>query len=159
MAKYQLIKDLKTDRLGSDIVIANARLLKDAESGDMLIQVRLKKVSDEPVSAVNVKVICLDGDGKKIGEDITESFACSVKNGEYFGVKHPIRLEVKDASDAAVSIARVEYPGEENAEEAEENEKDSAQNDSGADEIEEAENAENDSAEEKIAENDSAEEA
>lgn len=159
MAKYQLIKDLKTDRLGSDIVIANARLLKDAESGDMLIQVRLKKVSDEPVSAVNVKVICLDGDGKKIGEDITESFACNVQNGEYFGVKHPIRLEVKDASDAAVSIARVEYPGEENAEEAEENEEDSAQNDSGADEIEEAENAENDSAEEKIAENDSAEEA
>ena len=160
MAKYQLIKDLKTDRLGSDIVIANARLLKDAESGDMLIQVRLKKVSDEPVSAVNVKVICLDGDGKKIGEDITESFACSVKNGEYFGVKHPIRLEVKDASDAAVSIARVEYPGEENAEEAEENEEDSAQNDSGADEIEEAENAENDTAEEeKAAENDSAEEA
>lgn len=159
MAKYQLIKDLKTDRLGSDIVIANARLLKDAESGDMLIQVRLKKVSDEPVSEVNVKVICLDGDGKKIGEDITESFACSVKNGEYFGVKHPIRLEVKDASDAAVSIARVEYPGEENAEEAEENEEDSAQNDSGADEIEEAENAENDSTEEKIAENDSAEEA
>ena len=159
MAKYQLIKDLKTDRLGSDIVIANARLLKDAESGDMLIQVRLKKVSDEPVSEVNVKVICLDGDGKKIGEDITESFACSVKNGEYFGVKHPIRLEVKDASDAAVSIARVEYPGEENAEEAEENEEDSARNDSGADEIEEAENAENDSTEEKIAENDSAEEA
>lgn len=160
MAKYQLIKDLKTDRLGSDIVIANARLLKDAESGDMLIQVRLKKVSDEPVSEVNVKVICLDGDGKKIGEDITESFACSVKNGEYFGVKHPIRLEVKDASDAAVSIARVEYPGEENAEEAEENEEDSAQNDSGADEIEEAENAENGTAEEeKAAENDSAEEA
>lgn len=159
MAKYQLIKDLKTDRLGSDIVIANARLLKDAESGDMLIQVRLKKVSDEPVSEVNVKVICLDGDGKKIGEDITESFACNVQNGEYFGVKHPIRLEVKDASDAAVSIARVEYPGEENAEEAEENEEDSAQNDSGADEIEEAENAENDSTEEKIAENDSAEEA
>lgn len=160
MAKYQLIKDLKTDRLGSDIVIANARLLKDAENGDMLIQVRLKKVSDEPVSAVNVKVICLDGDGKKIGEDITESFACSVKNGEYFGVKHPIRLEVKDASDAAVSIARVEYPGEENAEEAEENEEDSARNDSGADEIEEAENAENNTAEEeKAAENDSAEEA
>lgn len=159
MAKYQLIKDLKTDRLGSDIVIANARLLKDAESGDMLIQVRLKKVSDEPVSEVNVKVICLDGDGKKIGEDITESFACSVKNGEYFGVKHPIRLEVKDASDAAVSIARVEYPGEENAEESEENEEDSARNDSGADEIQEAENAENDSTEEKIAENDSAEEA
>mgnify|MGYP004504854977 FL=1 len=159
MAKYQLIKDLKTDRLGSDIVIANARLLKDAESGDMLIQVRLKKVSDEPVSEVNVKVICLDGDGKKIGEDITESFACNVQNGEYFGVKHPIRLEVKDASDAAVSIARVEYPGEENAEEAEENEEDSARNDSGADEIEEAENAENDSAEEKAAENDSAEEA
>ncbi len=159
MAKYQLIKDLKTDRLGSDIVIANARLLKDAESGDMLIQVRLKKVSDEPVSEVNVKVICLDGDGKKIGEDITESFACSVKNGEYFGVKHPIRLEVKDASDAAVSIARVEYPGEENAEEAEENEEGSAQNDSGADEIEEAENAENNTAEEKAAENDSAEEA
>ncbi len=160
MAKYQLIKDLKTDRLGSDIVIANARLLKDAESGDMLIQVRLKKVSDEPVSEVNVKVICLDGDGKKIGEDITESFACSVKNGEYFGVKHPIRLEVKDASDAAVSIARVEYPGEENAEEAEENEEDSDQNDSGADEIEEAGNAENGTAEEeKAAENDSAEEA
>ena len=160
MAKYQLIKDLKTDRLGSDIVIANARLLKDAESGDMLIQVRLKKVSDEPVSEVNVKVICLDGDGKKIGEDITESFACSVKNGEYFGVKHPIRLEVKDASDAAVSIARVEYPGEENAEEVEENEEDSAQNDSGADEIEEAGNAENNTAEEeKAAENDSAEEA
>lgn len=160
MAKYQLIKDLKTDRLGSDIVIANARLLKDAESGDMLIQVRLKKVSDEPVSEVNVKVICLDGDGKKLGEDITESFACSVKNGEYFGVKHPIRLEVKDASDAAVSIARVEYPGEENAEEAEENEEDSARNDSGADEIEEAGNAENGTAEEeKAAENDSAEEA
>lgn len=160
MAKYQLIKDLKTDRLGSDIVIANARLLKDAESGDMLIQVRLKKVSDEPVSEVNVKVICLDGDGKKIGEDITESFACNVQNGEYFGVKHPIRLEVKDASDAAVSIARVEYPGEENAEEAEENEEDSDQNDSGADEIEEAGNAENDTAEEeKAAENDSAEEA
>lgn len=160
MAKYQLIKDLKTDRLGSDIVIANARLLKDAESGDMLIQVRLKKVSDEPVSEVNVKVICLDGDGKKIGEDITESFACNVQNGEYFGVKHPIRLEVKDASDAAVSIARVEYPGEENAEEAEENEEDSAQNDSGADEIEEAGNAENGTAEEeKAAENDSAEEA
>lgn len=160
MAKYQLIKDLKTDRLGSDIVIANARLLKDAESGDMLIQVRLKKVSDEPVSEVNVKVICLDGDGKKIGEDITESFACNVQNGEYFGVKHPIRLEVKDASDAAVSIARVEYPGEENAEEAEENEEDSARNDSGADEIEEAGNAENGTAEEeKAAENDSAEEA
>ena len=160
MAKYQLIKDLKTDRLGSDIVIANARLLKDAESGDMLIQVRLKKVSDEPVSEVNVKVICLDGDGKKIGEDITESFACNVQNGEYFGVKHPIRLEVKDASDAAVSIACVEYPGEENAEEAEKNEEDSARNDSGADEIEEAGNAENNTAEEeKAAENDSAEEA
>lgn len=160
MAKYQLIKDLKTDRLGSDIVIANARLLKDAESGDMLIQVRLKKVSDEPVSEVNVKVICLDGDGKKIGEDITESFACNVQNGEYFGVKHPIRLEVKDASDAAVSIARVEYPGEENSEEAEENEEDSARNDSGADEIEEAGNAENNTAEEeKAAEKDSAEEA
>ena len=148
MAKYQLIKDLKTDRLGSDIVIANARLLKDAESGNMLIQVRLKKVSDEPVSAVNVKVVCLDGDEKKIGEDITESFVCRVRNGEYFGIRHPIRLEVKDASDAAVSIARIEYPGEKNVEKAAENEEDSAQNDGGADEIEEAENTENDTAEE-----------
>lgn len=129
MAKYQLIKDLKTDRQGSDIVIANARLLKDPESGDMLIQVRLKKVSDEPVGAVNVKVVCFDGDGKKVGEDITESFACNVKNGEYFGVKHPIRLEVKNAADAAVSIEGTEYPEEKRSEEAEESEESTVRND------------------------------
>jgi len=140
MAKYQQIKDLKTDRLGSDIVIANARLLKDPESGDMLIQVRLKKVSDEPVSAVNVKVVCFDSDGKKVGEDITESFACNVKNGEYFGVKHPIRLEVNNAADASVSIEGTEYPEEKSTEETEKNEESAVRNDDGDNDAEYPEN-------------------
>lgn len=147
MAKYQPVKDLKTDRLGSDIVIANARLLKDTESGDMLIQVRLKKVSDEPVSAVKVRVVCFDEAGKKVGGDITESFACNAANGEYFGVKHPIHLEVKNASDASVSIADVEYPCEESVGEAEKKEESAVHDNGEADEHGETEDVGNDSAE------------
>lgn len=110
MAKYKQIKEIPSEKGDGDVTICNIRLLEDNESGDRVIQVRLKNNSAEAQVAFAVlRVECFDAQGNESEPNILERFGCDVGLGEYFGVKHPIRLKNKTTDNVFVSVDTVEF--------------------------------------------------
>lgn len=110
MGKYKQIKEIPSEKGDGAVIISNIRLLEDNESGDRVIQVRLKNNSAEAQVAFAVlRVECFDAQGNESEPNILERFGCDVGIGEYFGVKHPIRLKNRTTDNVFVSVDTVEF--------------------------------------------------
>ena len=78
---------------GSPLVISAGNLLRDNETGNVLVQLKIRNISMKMVKAVVVLIRALDTAGRPLEEETSQEYLdLSVPQGEEFGQKVPIPL-------------------------------------------------------------------
>lgn len=78
---------------GAPVVISAGALLKDNQTGRVLVQLKIKSISNETIKAARVKIYQFDTVGNPIGETTeTKYLDLIVHRDEEFGQKEPIML-------------------------------------------------------------------
>jgi len=91
---------------GSPVIIAAGALLKDSQTGKVLVQLKIKSVSNQSIKAIVVRILPLDTAGKPLGEAVTHQFLdLKVERNTEIGQKEPIVMSdvVTRAFEVAVT--------------------------------------------------------
>lgn len=76
---------------GSPIIISAAALLKDTETGNVLVQLKLHSVSDKGIKALKISISAFDISGKPLpGVEDYQFLDLNIFNGQYFGSQKAI---------------------------------------------------------------------
>lgn len=86
---YKLPDNLYAD--GSPIIISAAALLKDNETGNVLVQLKLHSISGKKIKALKISVSAFDISGKPLpGIEDYQYLDLDILNGQYFGSQKAI---------------------------------------------------------------------
>lgn len=92
---------------GAPVVIAAGALLKDSQTGKVLVQLKLRSIQDKRIKAAKVSVIPLDTVGKPLGGSVAHQYLdLDAARDIAFGQKSPIALP--DPATRAFSAAVTE---------------------------------------------------
>ena len=71
---------------GSPVIVSAGALLKDTQTGNVVVQLKYQSISATPIKALKIEIIAFDVAGKEIG-DITEYqyLDLNIRNGQSFG--------------------------------------------------------------------------
>lgn len=98
---FLLPRDLHTE--GSPVLIAAGALLKDRQSGNVLVQLKFRNISDKPVQSVKIRVNAFDTAGEALrGAEAFSYLDLSAAPGSEFGQKTPVYLP--DATTRSYSV-------------------------------------------------------
>ncbi len=87
----------------SPVIITTGTLLKDNQSGKVLVQLKLQNVSDKAIKAVTVSIVPLDTAGRPLGNPVSYQYLdLNAQRGDNFAQKSPVVLP--DASTRAFSV-------------------------------------------------------
>lgn len=90
---------------GSPVMISAGALLKDNSTGNVLVQLKLRNISDRVIHAVKIKVHTYDYAGCELkGIDSFSYFGLTVGRGEEFGSQTPIPLPDRTTCSFSVEI-------------------------------------------------------
>lgn len=91
----------------SPVTIAAGALLKDNQSGKVLVQLKLRNIGAKEIKAARVSVCPMDTVGAPLGEALEHQYLdLTAKRGEEFGAKTPLPLA--DAATRAFSVTVTE---------------------------------------------------
>ena len=95
---------------GSPILIAAGALLKDNQSGDVLVQLKMQNLHHAALTACKVNIRAFDPSGAELeGIDSFSYLDLKVSRGENFGAKTPIRLPDKATRRVMVSVIQAVF--------------------------------------------------
>ena len=93
---------------GSPVILAAVALLKDNQTGKVLVQAKFKSVSDKAITAVFVDVRCKDVTGTALeGIEGFQYLDLSAGHNAEFGQKTPIYLPNERTRNISVSVCKV----------------------------------------------------
>lgn len=93
---------------GSPVLIAAGALLEDTKTGSLLMQLKLRSISQKRIQAVTVRVVPQDYEGNPVGEPVERTYEnLQVNRGQDFAQKDPVSLSQSAAAMAAVSVQKV----------------------------------------------------
>lgn len=92
---------------GSPVVLAAGALLKDNETGKVLVQLKIKNISGKTIKAAKVRVTLFDTVGKPLGEETDHQYLdLNIERDKEFGQK--VAIELPDASTRSFSVEVIE---------------------------------------------------
>lgn len=95
---------------GSPVIIGAGALLKDNQTGKVLVQLKLKSLSQKPIKAATVVIETFDTAEKPLGEEITHQYLdLEVTRDGEFGQKEPIALPDDVTRSFAVVVSQVVF--------------------------------------------------
>ncbi|RKM56842.1 hypothetical protein D6855_14330 [Butyrivibrio sp. CB08] len=95
---------------GSPVIIEAGALYKDAENSEVLVQVKLRNISDKHISSCKILVRSFENNGQRLGDDIEHSFLdLDIANGETFGEKVPIYLADSNTRMISVAVSEIVF--------------------------------------------------
>lgn len=95
---------------GSPLIVSAGNLLKDNQTGQVLVQLKIKNISPKTVKAATVAIRALDTMGRPIeGDAAKEYLDLSVRQGEEFGQKAAIPLPNPSTRGVTVAVQEVVF--------------------------------------------------
>jgi tetratricopeptide (TPR) repeat protein len=95
---------------GAPVMIAAGSLLKDNQTGKVLVQLKIRNIGDKTVKAAKVKITALDTVGRQIGDDVEYQYLdLEINRDGFFGQKTPIQLPDDTTRSIAVSVTEVAF--------------------------------------------------
>lgn len=101
---YELPNNLYTT--GSPLIVSGGALLKDKESGSVLVQLKFQSVSSVTIKAVSVDISAFDVTGQKLaGQNNYQYLDLFAHEGDFFGSKKAIIMP--DATTRSFEITKI----------------------------------------------------
>ena len=105
---FSLPPDLYAE--GSPLIVSAGNLLKDNQTGNVLVQLKIKNISPKTVKAATVAIRALDTMGRPMdGDTAKEYLDLSVRQGEEFGQKAAIPLPNPSTRGFTVTVKEVVF--------------------------------------------------
>jgi sRNA-binding protein len=99
---------------GSPVVIAAGSLLKDNQTGKVLVQLKIQSISEKTIKAAKVTISSLDTVGRLLGESLEYQYLdLNTDRDDFFGQKTPI--QIADPATRAFSVAVTEVAFSDNS--------------------------------------------
>ena len=96
--------------IGSPVVISAGALLKDNNTGSVLVQLKFNSISKKNIKALIVKIKQKDTVGNFIGEEVEYQYLdLNARRNDYFGQKNPIKLPNNKTRSFDVSVETVVF--------------------------------------------------
>lgn len=93
---------------GAPVIVSAGNLLKDNHSGGILVQLKIKNITNKTIKAATVSVKAFDTTGNPIEGDAEQQYLdLFVQQGEEFGQKTPICLSNSSTRGFAVSVKQI----------------------------------------------------
>jgi len=92
---------------GSPLVITAGALLKDGQTGQVLVQLKLQSLSDLAIRGVQVQVVGFDISKAEVCREEHQYLDLNVRRDDFFGFKEAILLPVRSVRSFSVRVAAV----------------------------------------------------
>lgn len=93
---------------GSPVLIEAGALLKDNQTGKVLVQLKLQNIGTKPIKAVTVSIQPLNVVGNSLGNEVVYQYLdLNAKRNEEFGSKTPVILHDPSTRSYSVSVQEV----------------------------------------------------
>ena len=93
---------------GSPVILAAGALLKDNQTGKVLVQLKIQNIQAVPVKAVTVSIQPLDTVGNSLGDKVEYQYLdLNCRRNDNFGAKIPIKLPNPSTRSFTVSVIEV----------------------------------------------------
>ena len=110
--RYSRLFALPTDLYTTDspIVIAAGALLKDNQTGKVLVQLKLRSISSKSIKAVKVCITSMDTAGRALGEAVEHQYLdLSISRDAEFGQKSAVLLPDPSARSFSAAVTEVVF--------------------------------------------------
>ena len=95
---------------GAPVIVSAGNLLKDNQTGRVLVQLKIKNIAAKPLKAATVLIHPLDAAGKPMAGDTQQKYLdLTAKTGEEFGQKTAVYLPDDSTRGLAVEVTQVVF--------------------------------------------------
>lgn len=96
--------------VGSPVIISAGVLLKDNQTGRIVVQLKLQSIFDKIIRAVKVKLALFDTAGNPLEESVVHDYLdLNISRDEEFGQKNPVLISNDKARAYTVSVTEVVF--------------------------------------------------
>lgn len=105
---YSLPENLYAE--GAPVIVSAGNLLKDNQTGRVLVQLKIKNIAAKPLKAATVLIHPLDAAGKPMADDTQQKYLdLTAKTGEEFGQKTAAYLPDDSTRGLRVEVTQVVF--------------------------------------------------
>ena len=95
---------------GAPVIVSAGNLLKDNQTGKVLVQLKIKNISNNTIKAATVVIHALDTIGKALDGDVEQEYLdLSATQGEEFGQKVAIALPNASTRGFSIEVKQVVF--------------------------------------------------
>ena len=94
----------------SPVIITAGNILKDNQTNNILVQLKIKNISNNVIKAAKVDIVSFDTSGKELSDKVTyEYLDLNIYRDEDFGQKTPIQLSDKSTRSISVCVTEIYF--------------------------------------------------